>query len=164
MSLLSSSLAKNKVSKLKKNEKFVVFTNGCFDLIHKGHTTYLKKARMLGDLLIVGLNSDESVLNLKGENRPINSVEKRSANLLKLDYVDVVVIFEENTPRKLINEICPNILVKGGDYTKEEVVGADQVLKNGGEVVIIPLIPGYSTTKMINALKEKGLTGQDRTG
>ena len=164
MSLLSSSLAKNKVSKLKKNGKVVVFTNGCFDFIHKGHTTYLKKARMLGDLLIVGLNSDESVLNLKGENRPINSVEKRSANLLKLDYVDVVVIFEENTPRKLINEICPNILVKGGDYTKEEVVGADQVLKNGGEVVIIPLVPGYSTTKMINALKEKGLTVQDRTG
>jgi D-beta-D-heptose 7-phosphate kinase/D-beta-D-heptose 1-phosphate adenosyltransferase len=155
MSLLSSSLAKNKVSKLKKSGKVVVFTNGCFDLIHKGHTTYLKKARMLGDLLIVGLNSDESVSNLKGENRPINSIKKRSANLLKLDYVDVVVIFEENTPRKLINEICPNILVKGGDYTKEEVVGADQVLKNGGEVVIIPLVPGYSTTKMINALKEK---------
>jgi D-beta-D-heptose 7-phosphate kinase/D-beta-D-heptose 1-phosphate adenosyltransferase len=82
---------------------------------------------------------------------------------LKLDYVDVVVIFEENTPRKLINEICPNILVKGGDYTKEEVVGADQVLKNGGEVVIIPLVPGYSTTKMINELKEKGLTSQDCT-
>jgi len=155
MSILSSSLAKNKVTKLKKNGKVVVFTNGCFDLIHKGHTTYLKKARMLGDLLIVGLNSDESVSNLKGENRPINSIKKRSANLLKLDYVDVVVIFEENTPRKLINEICPNILVKGGDYTKEEVVGADQVLKNGGEVVIIPLVPGYSTTKMINALKEK---------
>ena len=155
MSLLSSSLAKNKVSKLKKNGKVVVFTNGCFDLIHKGHTTYLKKARLLGDLLFVGLNSDESVSNLKGESRPINSVEKRSANLLKLDYVDVVVIFEEDTPKKLINEICPNIHVKGGDYTKEEVVGADQVLKNGGEVVIIPLIPGYSTTKMINELKEK---------
>ncbi len=163
MSLLSSSLAKNKVYKLKKNGKVVVFTNGCFDLIHKGHTTYLKKARLLGDFLIVGLNSDESVSNLKGENRPINSVEKRSANLLKLDYVDVVVIFEEKTPRKLINEICPNILVKGGDYTKEEVVGADQVLKNGGEVVIIPLVPGYSTTKMINELKEKGLTSQDCT-
>ena len=81
--------------------------------------------------------------------------------MLKLDYVDVVVIFEENTPRKLINEICPNILVKGGDYTKEEIVGADQVLKNGGEVVIIPLVQGYSTTKMINVLNEKGLTGQD---
>jgi len=155
MSLLSSNLAKNKVSKLKKNGKVVVFTNGCFDLIHKGHTAYLKKARLLGDFLFVGLNSDESVSSLKGESRPINSVEKRSANLLKLDYVDVVVIFEENTPRKLINEICPNILVKGGDYTKEEVVGADQVLKNGGEVVIIPLVPGYSTTKMINELKEK---------
>ena len=163
MNLLSLSLAKNKVSKLNENGKVVVFTNGCFDIIHKGHTTYLNKARQLGDYLIVGLNSNESVSNLKGQDRPINSEDKRSANLLKLDYVDAVVIFNENTPKKLIAELRPDILVKGGDYTKKEVIGAKQVVEDGGEIVIIPLVPGYSTTNIINALKEKGLTEEDGT-
>ena len=163
MSLLSLTLAKNKVSKLNENGKVVVFTNGCFDIIHKGHTTYLNKAKQLGDYLIVGLNSNESVSNLKGQDRPINSEDKRSANLLKLDYVDAVVIFNENTPKKLIAELRPDILVKGGDYTKEEVIGAKQVVKDGGEIVIIPLVPGYSTTNTIKALKEKGLTEEDGT-
>ena len=133
----------------------MVFTNGCFDIIHKGHITLLKKARQLGDFLIVGLNSNESVSNLKGKDRPINSEEKRSENLLKLDCVDAVVIFNENTPKKLIADLRPNILVKGGDYTKEEVIGSQQVVKDGGEIVIIPLVPGYSTTNIINTLKEK---------
>ena len=163
MSLLSLTLAKNKVSKLNENGKVVVFTNGCFDIIHKGHTTYLNKAKQLGDYLIVGLNSNESVSNLKGQDRPINSEDKRSANLLKLDYVDAVVIFNENTPKKLIAELRPDILVKGGDYAKEEVIGAKQVVEDGGEIVIIPLVPGYSTTNTINALKEKGLTEEDGT-
>jgi len=163
MSPLSLTLAKNKVSKLNENGKVVVFTNGCFDIIHKGHTTYLNKARQLGDYLIVGLNSNESVSNLKGQDRPINSEDKRSANLLKLDYVDAVVIFNENTPKKLIAELRPDILVKGGDYTKEQVIGAKQVVQDGGEIVIIPLVPGYSTTNTINALMEKGLTEEDGT-
>ena len=163
MSLLSITIAKDKVSKLNENGKVVVFTNGCFDIIHKGHTTLLNQARQLGDFLIVGLNSNESVSNLKGQGRPINSEEKRSGNLLKLDYVDGVVIFYENTPKNLIAELRPDILVKGGDYTKEEVIGAKQVVEDGGEIVIIPLVPGYSTTNTINALKEKGLTEQDCT-
>ena len=152
MSLLSLTIAKNKVSKLNESGKVVVFTNGCFDIIHKGHITLLKKARQLGDFLIVGLNSNESVSNLKGQDRPINSEDKRSANLLKLDYVDAVVIFNENTPKKLIAELRPNILLKGGDYSKDEIIGAKQVVENGGEIVIIPLVPGYSTTNTINAL------------
>ena len=119
MSLLSINIAKDKVLKLNEDGKIVVFTNGCFDIIHKGHTTLLNKARKLGDFLIVGLNSNESVSNLKGKDRPINSEEKRSENLLKLDCVDAVVIFNENTPKKLIADLRPNILVKGGDYTKE---------------------------------------------
>ena len=163
MSLLSINIAKDKVLKLNENGKVVVFTNGCFDIIHKGHTTYLNKAKQLGDYLIVGLNSNESVSNLKGQDRPINSEDKRSANLLKLDYVDAVVIFNENTPKKLIAELQPDILVKGGDYTKEEVIGAKQVVEDGGEIVIIPLVPVYSTTNTINALKEKGLTEEDGT-
>ena len=163
MSLLSLTIAKNKVSKLIESGKVVVFTNGCFDIIHKGHITLLKKARQLGDFLIVGLNSNESVSNLKGIDRPINSEEKRSENLLKLDCVDAVVIFNENTPKKLIADLRPNILVKGGDYTKEEVIGSQQVVKDGGEIVIIPLVPGYSTTNIINTLKEKGLTEGDGT-
>ena len=163
MSLLSINIAKDKVLKLNEDGKVVVFTNGCFDIIHKGHTTLLNKARKLGDFLIVGLNSNKSVSNLKGKDRPINSEEKRSENLLKLDYVDAVIIFNQNTPEKLIAELRPNILVKGGDYTKEEVIGSQQVVKDGGEIVIIPLVPGYSTTNIINTLKEKGLTEGDGT-
>ena len=163
MSLLSINIAKDKVLKLNEDGKIVVFTNGCFDIIHKGHTTLLNKARKLGDFLIVGLNSNESVSNLKGIDRPINSEEKRSENLLKLDCVDAVVIFNENTPKKLIADLRPNILVKGGDYTKEEVIGSQQVVKDGGEIVIIPLVPGYSTTNIINTLKEKGVTEGDGT-
>ena len=163
MSLLSINIAKDKVLKLNEDGKVVVFTNGCFDIIHKGHTTLLNKARKLGDFLIVGLNSNESVSNLKGIDRPINPEEKRSENLLKLDCVDAVVIFNENTPKKLIADLQPIILVKGGDYTKEEVIGSQQVVKDGGEIVIIPLVPGYSTTNIINTLKEKGLTEGDGT-
>ena len=163
MSLLSINIAKDKVLKLNDDGKIVVFTNGCFDIIHKGHTTLLNKARKLGDFLIVGLNSNESVSNLKGIDRPINPEEKRSENLLKLDCVDAVVIFNENTPKKLIADLRPNILVKGGDYTKEEVIGYKQVVEDGGETVIIPLVPGYSTTNIINTLNEKGLTEGDGT-
>ena len=163
MSLLSINIAKDKVLKLNKDGKVVVFTNGCFDIIHKGHTTLLNKARKLGDFLIVGLNSNESVSNLKGKDRPINSEEKRSENLLKLDYIDAVVIFNQNTPEKLIAELRPNILVKGGDYSKDEIIGAKQVVEDGGKIVIIPLVSGYSTTKTINGLKEKGLTEEDGT-
>ena len=151
---------KNKIIELKKYDNVIVFTNGCFDILHKGHITYLTKARELGDYLIVGLNSDSSVTQIKGPERPINNEHFRFEKLLELNSVDDVIIFKENTPQNLINELEPNILVKGGDYKKNEIVGAREVEEKGGEVVILPLVPGYSTTKII---KEKGLTGQDMT-
>ena len=151
---------KNKIIELKKYDNVIVFTNGCFDILHKGHITYLSEARELGDYLIVGLNSDRSVTQIKGPERPINNQCFRSEKLLELNSVDDVIIFDEDTPQNLINELQPNILVKGGDYKKNEIVGAREVEKKGGEVVILPLVPGYSTTEII---KEKGLTGQDIT-
>ena len=151
---------KNKIIELKKYDNVIVFTNGCFDILHKGHITYLSEARELGDYLIVGLNSDRSVTQIKGPERPINNQDFRSEKLLELNSVDDVIIFNEDTPQNLINELQPNILVKGGDYKKNEVVGAREVEEKGGEVVILPLVPGYSTTEII---KEKGLTGQDIT-
>ena len=151
---------KNKIIELKKYDNVIVFTNGCFDILHKGHITYLSEAKELGDYLIVGLNSDRSVTQIKGPERPINNQCFRSEKLLELNSVDDVIIFDEDTPQNLINELQPNILVKGGDYKKNEIVGAREVEKKGGEVVILPLVPGYSTTEII---KEKGLTGQDIT-
>ena len=151
---------KNKIIELKKYDNVIVFTNGCFDILHKGHITYLSEARELGDYLIVGLNSDRSVTQIKGPERPINNQDFRSEKLLELNSVDDVIIFDEDTPQNLIDGLQPNILVKGGDYKKNEIVGAREVEKKGGEVVILPLVPGYSTTEII---KEKGLTGQDIT-
>lgn len=128
----------------------VVFTNGCFDIIHAGHIDYLSKARNLGDVLVVGLNSDESVRRLKGPQRPINDVDARSKVLASLFFVDYVIVFEEDTPLNLIKSVRPDILVKGGDYTRDTVVGADFVESYGGKVVILPFIKGYSTTSIIN--------------
>lgn len=151
---------KNKIIELKKYDNVIVFTNGCFDILHKGHITYLSEARELGDYLIVGLNSDRSVTQIKGPERPINNQDFRSEKLLELNSVDDVIIFDEDTPQNLIDGLQPNILVKGGDYKKNEIVGAREVEKKGGEVVILPLVPGYSTTEII---KEKGLTGPEIT-
>ncbi len=127
----------------------IVFTNGCFDLIHKGHVSYLERASEIGDILIVGLNSDLSVKRLKGNNRPINSQEDRAKVLSALESVDYIVIFEEDTPIDLIKEIRPDILVKGSDYKKEEVIGAEFVEGYGGKVELIPFLSGYSTTGLI---------------
>lgn len=124
----------------------VVFTNGCFDVLHQGHRKLLKEARELGDCLVVGLNSDASIARLKGENRPVNSFQQRIEALEALPFVDAVVVFEEDTPYELIQQLSPNILVKGGDYTPSEVVGNDLV----DEVVIIPLVDGVSTTNLLN--------------
>jgi len=129
--------------------KKVVFTNGCFDILHLGHIEYLSKARDLGDLLIAGLNSDSSVTRLKGENRPVNQQYARAILLAALEPVDFVVIFDEDTPLQLIQQIKPHILVKGGDYTVPDIVGADVVIKNGGMVKIIPLTEGFSSTNYI---------------
>lgn len=128
----------------------VVFTNGCFDIIHAGHIDYLSKARNLGDVLVVGLNSDESVRRLKGPQRPINDVDARSKVLASLFFVDYIIVFEEDTPLYLIKSVKPDILVKGGDYTRDTVVGADFVESYGGKVVILPFLKGYSTTSILN--------------
>tara|TARA_B110000196_G_scaffold317687_1_gene331349 strand:- start:2338 stop:2841 length:504 start_codon:yes stop_codon:yes gene_type:complete len=157
--IYNSSEAKSIIFDHKNNRKKVVFTNGCFDIIHKGHKVYLKAARELGDFLIVGLNSDSSVRELKGLNRPINNQNNRAKNILKLDFVDAVTIFSELTPKKLIHDLSPDLIVKGGDYKPEEVIGGDYVQSYGGQVVILPFVQGYSTTNIIMKMKGKDLTG-----
>ena len=145
------------VDSWKTASKTIIFTNGCFDLLHKGHTDILQKARSLGDVLIVGLNSDSSVHQLKGEGRPIESEKIRAENLLKLDSVSAVILFEDETPLQLIQAIRPDVLVKGGDYSMNDIVGGRDVSSWGGHVEIIPLTPGYSTTKKVIELKMEGL-------
>ena len=139
------------------SSKTIVFTNGCFDLLHRGHIDLLQKASQFGDYLIVGLNSDRSVNNLKGEGRPIESETKRTKNLMKLESVSHVIIFDEETPLKLIQAIRPHILVKGGDYSLDDIAGSADVISRGGSVKIISLTPGYSTTQKVNELKREGL-------
>ncbi|GAB4454864.1 MAG: hypothetical protein OHK0036_18490 [Bacteroidia bacterium] len=129
--------------------KKIVFTNGCFDILHPGHVYYLNKAKSFGDILIVGLNSDASVKRLKGEKRPIHPQDKRAEVLASILCVDYICIFEEDTPLNLIQMVQPDVLVKGGDYTIDKIVGADFVIQNGGKVEIIPYLEGFSTTKII---------------
>ena len=158
INLYNSSKAKSIIIDYKSKGNKVVFTNGCFDIIHKGHKTYLKAARELGDFLIIGLNSDSSVKALKGLDRPVNDENFRAKNLLKLGYVDAVTIFSEKTPNNLIHNLSPDLIVKGGDYKVEEVVGGDHVQSYGGKVVILPYVPGYSTTNIIKKSQGKDLT------
>jgi D-beta-D-heptose 7-phosphate kinase/D-beta-D-heptose 1-phosphate adenosyltransferase len=134
--------------------KSIVFTNGVFDILHPGHVFSLSQAAKEADFLVVGLNSDNSVKRLKGQQRPVNDQDSRALLLASLLMVDAVVIFEEDTPLELINSIEPDVLVKGGDYTIENIVGAKEVIVNGGRVVINPVIEGYSTTSMIDKLKD----------
>ncbi len=127
----------------------VVFTNGCFDVLHRGHVEYLESARRLGDLLVVGLNTDDSVRRLKGPTRPVNPEDDRAYVLAGLAAVDYVTFFAEDTPRDLIVALLPDVLVKGGDYRKEDIVGGAEVEAAGGEVVVAPLVPGRSTTAIL---------------
>ncbi|MEN6295329.1 MAG: D-glycero-beta-D-manno-heptose 1-phosphate adenylyltransferase [Chloroherpetonaceae bacterium] len=150
-------LSRENISKisteLKEQGKTIVFTNGCFDIIHLGHIYYLSEAKKLGDYLIIGLNTDSSVKKLKGPERPINSEQDRAIVLDALKSVDFVVLFDEETPLELIREISPNILVKGGDYKADEIVGADFMKQHNGKVIIIPYLQGKSTTKIIEKIK-----------
>ena len=132
--------------------KKIAFTNGCFDILHKGHIASLSAAAHEADLLIVGVNSDASTKRLKGPLRPINDEQSRAELLASLFMVDAVVIFDEDTPKELIREINPDVLVKGGDYTVDQIVGAPEVIANGGRVVINPIIQGYSTTGIIEKI------------
>lgn len=141
------------VNRWKLNSYKTAFTNGCFDILHKGHIKVLTEAAQTANKLIVGLNSDSSVKRLKGQQRPLHTAADRALLLAALQYVDAVVIFEEDTPLQLITVLQPDVLVKGGDYTLDTIIGADEVLKRGGEVVVIPTEEGYATTQIINKIK-----------
>jgi rfaE bifunctional protein nucleotidyltransferase chain/domain len=144
-------VTRNDWEKLKNHfqSKKIVFTNGCFDILHLGHVHYLSAAKDLGDILVIGLNSDDSVKRLKGENRPMNTQYARALLLAALQFVDFVIIFDEDTPLNLIQQITPHVLVKGGDYKIEDVVGADWVMAHGGKVEIVDFVEGYSSTNLI---------------
>ena len=131
----------------------LVFTNGCFDILHLGHVDYLAKAKSLGDILVVGLNTDRSVSRIKGTNRPVNNQDARALLLASLIFVDAVVLFDEDTPYNLIKSVQPDVLVKGSDYKPHEIVGGDIVLGAGGSIETIDFLEGYSTTSIIEKLK-----------
>lgn len=144
----------------KRNGRKVVFTNGCFDLLHPGHIRGFEQARQLGDALIVGLNSDASVRQLKGPTRPVISEQERAEILSALEAVDAVIIFNEPTPREVISRLLPDVLVKGGDWASDQIVGREEVEGAGGRVVSIPFVPGYSTTTILQKIRE----GADPSG
>ena len=135
--------------------KKIVFTNGCFDLLHLGHVDYLEKARQLGDKLVLGLNTDASVSRIKGPSRPLQDEMSRARIMASLLFIDAVVLFDENTPSKLIEAVQPDILVKGDDYTVESIVGHEVVLARGGEVKTVPLVKGYSTTNIVKKIEKQ---------
>ena len=145
----------NIIKKIKAERKKIVFTNGCFDLLHVGHIRYLFQAKKLGDFLIIGLNSDRSVKKLKGKDRPINSFEDRATLLSALNSVDLVIKFEEQTPENLIKDIVPDVLVKGGDYNIEDIVGYQTVMQNGGQVKTLSFYDGYSSTNYIDKINKR---------
>jgi rfaE bifunctional protein nucleotidyltransferase chain/domain len=145
--------ARRLVADWKSKGNKVVFTNGCFDLLHLGHVDYLEKARALGDKLVLGLNTDDSVSRFKGPQRPIQDQNSRAHVLAALQFIDMVVFFNEDTPLNLISEVLPDVLVKGSDYLAENIVGADVVKKAGGVVKTIEFVPGYSTTRIVEKIK-----------
>ena len=140
----------------KRNGRRVVFTNGCFDLLHPGHIRSLELARALGDMLIVGLNSDASVRQLKGKGRPVVTERERAEILAALECVDAVVIFHEVTPRETIAALLPDVLVKGGDWAGDQIIGREEVEAAGGRVVSVPVVPGYSTTAILAKMRAAG--------
>lgn len=153
--ILNREQAASKTAAWKSSGQRVVFTNGCFDLLHFGHLHYLAEARSLGDRLIIGLNSEDSVRRLKGPHRPINDENTRRFQLASLEFVDAVVVFEQDTPYELIALLQPDILVKGGDWKAEQIVGSDIVLSKGGSVKSLPFIEGYSTTLIEQKIKNQ---------
>lgn len=153
--ILSRDVAQETIEQLKQNGKKVVFTNGCFDILHVGHVRYLQHARSLGDVLVLGLNTDDSVRRLKGPTRPVHNQDDRAEVLAALSCIDYVVLFDEQTPEAIISELKPSIHVKGGDYTEEQLPEAKIVRAYGGDVVIVDLVPGKSTTNTINKIQER---------
>ncbi len=153
--IVSPETAKAMVERWQAAGEKVVFTNGCFDILHAGHADYLARARDLGDRLVIGLNTDASVSRLKGENRPVQDENARAVLLASFSFTDAVVLFDEDTPHNLISHLVPDILVKGSDYSLEEIVGADIVLQNGGKVETLDFVEGYSTSKIIDKILKK---------
>lgn len=141
------------VQKWKAEGRKIVFTNGCFDLLHAGHIAYLTEAANLGDVLIVGLNSDQSVQRIKGPERPVNDENTRSAVLAGMFFIDAIVFFSDDTPLELIKALMPDVLVKGGDYEIDQIVGAREILDNGGRVKVLSFLPGYSSTSIIEKIR-----------
>ena len=157
MKIKSKIMMKEEVSGLMDVWKYMglktVFTNGCFDIIHYGHIDYLARAASLGGKLVIGLNTDASVSKLKGPDRPVQDEKSRALILAALQFVDAVILFDEETPKELISFLIPDILVKGSDYSIDQIVGADVVLNNGGRVETMDFVPGYSTSKIIEKIK-----------
>lgn len=151
--LLSHKDLEAKLRAWRSAQKTIVFTNGCFDILHRGHVEYLAQAADLGDVLVVGLNTDASVKRLKGESRPVNDEQSRALLLSALQFVDAVVLFDDDTPYELIKQVQPDVLVKGNDYKPEEIVGYDIVTAKGGKVLTINLVEGFSTTNIIKRMK-----------
>ncbi len=147
--IFDNHLLSQRVAMWRFQNKRIVFTNGCFDILHRGHIEYLSKARDLGDVLIIGVNTDASVRRLKGDKRPVQDETSRALVLASLRFVEGVVLFDEDTPYNLIDLVKPDVLVKGGDYSEDTIVGADIVKAHGGEVVTVPLTEGYSTTRLL---------------
>ncbi|MDA8857803.1 D-glycero-beta-D-manno-heptose 1-phosphate adenylyltransferase [Flavobacteriales bacterium] len=152
--IFSLSDLKNQVNAWKQAGENVVFTNGCFDIIHRGHIEVLAQTADLGDKLIIGLNSDTSIQKLKGENRPIIDEQARSILLAALSFVDAVILFPEDTPINLISALLPDVLAKGGDYEIDNIVGHEIVQYNGGKVILVPFVDGFSSTTIINKIKK----------
>ncbi|MCS7053771.1 MAG: D-glycero-beta-D-manno-heptose 1-phosphate adenylyltransferase [Ignavibacterium sp.] len=153
--ILNLDEAKKIRKKLKEESKIVVFTNGCFDLIHSGHVDYLTKAKKLGDVLFVGLNTDNSIKRIKGEKRPILNQDERAFILSNIKAVDYVCLFDEDTPEKIISELIPDVLVKGSDWTIDKIVGREIVEANGGKVITIDFVNNQSTSNIINIILQR---------
>lgn len=152
--IFSFSELKAQTEKWRDDKETIVFTNGCFDLLHLGHIDYLAKTRNLGTRLVVGLNTDRSVQELKGPSRPVKDELSRSHILAAMSFIDAVILFDEETPIKLISMVNPDVLVKGGDYAIKDIVGHELVQKNGGKVCTIPFVKGYSSTKLIDKINQ----------
>lgn len=151
--ILDQEQLQSKLNEWREQGHKIVFTNGCFDLLHLGHVDYLEKARQLGDKLVLGLNTDASISRIKGPSRPLQDEMSRARVMASLLFVDAVVFFDNDTPLELIKAVQPDILVKGDDYSVENIVGQDIVLAKGGEVKTIPLVKGYSTTNIVKKIK-----------
>jgi rfaE bifunctional protein nucleotidyltransferase chain/domain len=154
LKILNREKLENQLAYWRFKDQKIVFTNGCFDLLHLGHIDYLSKAKDLGDVLIIGVNTDDSVRRLKGESRPITNENSRSTIMASLQFVNAVVLFDEDTPYELIKQVQPDVLVKGSDYKAEDIVGYDIVKDKGGEIVTIDFLEGYATTTIEDKIKK----------